>query len=259
MAIKLGTNIQLDKVVRSLGEKYKLVPHLDMALATEDFSWEFEYKPKQADDAWHPSGDCTPTLRDLYLKATNETKEEAIGPGLRKIFMVGHFYHQYLQWVVQHRLQFAGADAIERRGYTWWGDVRDAPQPGGRLDITPLPYHWATGSADICPCEIPGEGDFLVDFKTVNPRMYAGGVRPEYLEKWECQGNIYMDFFNMDRALFVLIDKSSGDMKELEYRRNQPLIDAIYLKWKIVAECLTDCVEPPAAEQVSLPLQGAAT
>jgi hypothetical protein len=47
--------------------------------------------------------------------------------------------------------------------------------------------------------------------------------------------NIYMDFFDYDRALILAINKDTPhDFKEFEFRRNQPLIDVIYDKWKFV-------------------------
>lgn len=256
MPLRWGSNIDLDRVVRNLGANYKLVPHLDMELAKGEFEWEFTYKPKEDDDAWHPSGDCTPSLRELYLKAKGQLEERPIGVSLRKTWMVGHFWHQWLQWVVQHKLGFADADGIERRGIKQWSTARWVDDSGAKM-VAMKPYHWATGSGDIAPCSIPGHGDYAIDFKTMNARMFATGPTPDYMAKWECQGNIYLDFFNMDRIIFVGICKDSPhEMKEWEFERNQPLIDAIYNKWKLVSACLDEGVEPPEDEEIHLPLKG---
>lgn len=271
MGLKLGSNVDLSKVVKSLGQKYKLVPHLDLAIGEGEFEWDAHFEPKKGDDAWHPSGDCVPSLHELYLKASGQLAPETISPTLRKIFMTGHFWHQYLQWVVEHNLGFAGADDIERRGIRVWGYYNAVRESDAGLDpehqalrqtlwdgvaTRPTPYHWSTGSGDIVPCVIPGQGEFVIDFKSMNPRMFATGPSPEYVAKWECQGNCYLDFFDMERLLFVGIDKSSGDMKEWEFQRNQPLIDSIYGKWKLVSECLDEGVEPPVDEPWELPLLG---
>lgn len=258
MALKLGSNVDLNKVVKSLGQKYKLVPHLDMAIGQGDWPWEFKYEPKLVDDAWHPSSDCTPSLRELYLKAKGLSEEQAVPTSLRKTFMVGHFWHQYLQWIVQHHLSFAKADHIERRGYRWWGTVLDACHPTVPLDITPLPYHWATGSGDIAPCSIPGHGDFVVDFKTQHARTFHQNGLPDWAaDKYEAQINIYMDFFNLERGLIVCTEKDSPhDMKEYEYHRNQELIDRIYAKWQLVSHCLDEGIEPPVDEPFPLPFTG---
>lgn len=257
MAMKLGSNVDLNKVVKSLGQKYKLVPLIDMEIGKGDFVWDFKYEPKRGDDAWHPSGDCTPSLHDLYRKATLPTEERVIPASLAKTFMVGHFWHAYLQWIVEKRLGLCKPEAIERRGIKVWGeDNAWGPTPSAKLP-TAKPYHWATGAGDIAPCSIPGHGDFAIDFKTMNARMFQSGPPPDYMGKWECQGNIYMDFFDMEKIIFVGVCKDSPhDMKEWVFTRNQPLIDAIYLKWKIVSQCLDEGIEPPEDEEISLPLQG---
>lgn len=260
MGLKLSSSIDLDKVVRSLGQKMILAPHIDLAIGEAEWEWDAHFHPKHGDSAWHPSGDCTPSLRDLYLKATGQAAERPIGPPLRKIFAIGHFYHQWYQYIVEHQLGFAGPEDIERRGMKGWGTQLDLiVDNGNRKSVQHRPYHWATGSADIAPCKIPGQGEYVIDFKTMNPRMFATGPSPDYAAKWECQGNVYMDFFDMDRVLFVGIDKATGDMREWTYHRNQPLIDAIYTKWKIVSECITEGIEPPEDEDIALPLQGPVT
>jgi hypothetical protein len=76
-------------------------------------------------------------------------------------------------------------------------------------------------------------------------------------DKWECQMSIYMDFFDLDEAIILGINKDSPhDFKEFTYLRNQPLVEAIYDKWKLVAMCLNEEVEPPVDEDIELPLQG---
>lgn len=259
MPLKLSSSLDMSKIVKSLGQKYKLVPHLDLALAQEDFDWEFKYRPKQGDDAWHPSGDCTPSLRDLYLKAKGQMEPDPISGGLRKIFMVGHFWHQYLQWVVEHQLGFAGPEDIERRGTRRW-DIPGRLLRGDAqrdMNVQHKPYHWATGSGDIAPCRIPGHGDYVVDFKTQRSQAFRQATFPDWCAgKYEAQINVYMDFFDAEKALIVCIDKDGHDMKEYEYHRNQPLIDAVYTKWKIVSECLDEGILPPEDEDIPLPLRG---
>lgn len=303
MAITLKNN----KTVRSLVNKDKLTPHLDKALAEGEFEWEYKFDGKAKDDAWHPSGDCTPSLLDLYEKATRDPNEptEKHSVGLVKTFQVGHFWHQYLQWVVAEKLQFAGWSQIEVVGHKWWGDpippadVEDWPlndhggdmhkrmyrkenlyylrypeQQDGRVTpdmfkswpsdetgmckVRPQPFHWVRGSADICPVNIPVHGEYLVDFKTMNAHDFRQSGPPErYADKWECQLNIYMSLFDMERAIIVGVQKDSPhDLKEFHYERNQPLIDAIYTKWHIVSDCLDEGVPPTDEPEVKLPLRG---
>lgn len=255
MALKLqGKNFNKDNLVKNMVLNHKLVTHLDRAIAKFDEPWEFKYEPKQDDDAWHPSGHCTPSLHELWLHAQHREVED-ISPSLRKTFMVGHFYHQYLQHVVLHKLGFAHEHSIERRGAKVWQWLDSADPDVASL---PKPWNWATGSADIAPCKIPHHGLFVVDFKTMNTLDYKRNHPPErFADKWECQLNVYMDWFDLERGLVVAVQKDSPhEMKEFEYRRNEPLIAAIYEKWNIVAQCLDEGIEPPADEEFPLPLVG---
>lgn len=241
---------------RNLVKRHKLVPHLDRFLVTEPENFQFDYEPKKTDDAFHPSGHCTPSVTALYASAVEHIEDAKIpGPrkkvtrkaSLQKTFLVGHFWHQLLQWAVVE-MEMADPMAIERQGRRSWGP------PGkqtGEIDGIPVreprPYHWATGSADIAPLVLPTGEEYLVDFKTMGSHDFKGASMPSWAaDKYEAQINIYLDFFDMERALIVAIQKDSPhDMKEFEFVRNQPLIDAIYDKWYFVSECL-DAGEAPS-------------
>lgn len=240
--------MKIDKRFTTIAQGNKLVPHLDRCIGEGDFEWTFDYKPKEGDDAWHPSGDCTPSLNELYLKAKGELVERPISTSLYKTFMVGHFWHAYIQKFVVEKLGFAEQSAIERKGCKVLDPCGDGPTA----------YNWVTGSGDIAPCTIPGHGDYLVDIKTMNGFDFGKSYLPErYADKWECQVNVYMDFFDLEHALILSVQKDSPhEFKEFEFTRNQPLIDALYTKWKLVCQCLHNDVEPPADEDIELPLSG---
>jgi hypothetical protein len=292
---------------KNLVKRHKLVTHLDRCLATEPENFHFSYEAKQKDDAWHPSGHCTPVASELYQYALSDhNKPRDISVSLQKTFLVGHFWHQLLQHAVL-KLGFAEPDAVERRGSRWWGDhirpsgvenwgqgenveartfyamefyrkedlhyfsypeQRIYPDPDkkdwvpneefmamathwpdddiGAAKIRPKPFHWATGMGDLAPCSIPHHGDYVVDFKTMSSHQFKGNDIPGWAaHKYEAQINIYMDWFDCEQALIVAINKDTPhDMKEFEFRRNQPLVDAIYDKWLFVSECL-DANEAP--------------
>jgi hypothetical protein len=234
---------------KNLVKRHKLVTHLDRFLATEPENFVFTYEPKEKDDAWHPSGNCTPPPTELYYYATEGHKEPRDIPvALQKTFLVGHFWHQLLQHAVLG-LGFADEDAIERKGVRGWGTKTRFYQGGGGDGFELWrPFHWATGSGDVAPCVIPTQGDFVVDFKTMSSHQFrASGIPDWAAAKYEAQINIYMDWFDTERALIVALNKDSPhDMKEFEFVRNQPLIDAIYNKWEFVSECL-DADEAPSA------------
>lgn len=259
MAIKL-TGINKSNAAKNLAKNYKFIPHLDKALAEDEFEWEAKFERKAKDDAFHPSGDCTPSLHELWAKATGNAEErEPFGAGLRKTFAVGHFWHAYLQWATVEVLGFAGWSDIERRGMVGWG----GQERESHFDHIGTPYlwepwHWATGSADIAPVSIPGQGDFLVDFKTQNGRAFAQPNPPDWCaDKWECQFAVYMEWFDLDQTICLCINKDAPhDFKEFIYVRNPELADAIHEKWKLVSQCVAEGIEPPVDEPWDLPLRG---
>lgn len=218
----------LDDFRKDLSPKYKLVPKLDKAIAGFDEEWTFTYEPKEHDLYWHPSGHCMPkasALYDLALERLNDGVNEEHERSMRKFGPVGHFWHQFLQHIMV-RYDMVPQNAIEREGFKTW-------------DKTMLTFHACRGSADVAPWAYKGH-DYIVDFKTMGSRSFQRPNLPEgFAEKYTCQMNIYMDFFDYERALIVAINKDTPhDFKEFEFRRDDKLIEAIYTKWKFVAESL---------------------
>lgn len=253
MSIKLDRS----KLVRQLAAKSKLVVHIDRAIdENPDFPWTFVHNPKIGDDAWHPSVHSTPSLWELYQITQPNAPTRTYGPGLKKTFMVGHFWHAYLQHIVVEKLKFASWHDIERKGSRGWTISNGRPTfiEGRKFE----PFHWVTGSADIAPCEIPGVGSCLIDFKTMNQFDFKKPYIPEWCaDKWECQANIYMDWFDLEEAIFVAICKDSPhEMKEFIFPRNQDLVDALYAKWALVSQCVKEQIEPPQSEIFHLPIKG---
>jgi hypothetical protein len=242
---------------KNLVKRHKLVTHLDQFLATEPERFEFIYEPKEKDDAWHPSGHCCPPPSALYAYVKEEHgAERDISASLSKTFMVGHFWHQLLQYAVVE-IGLATPEAIERRGTRGWGEEEERTLESGRV-VSWAPFSWATGSGDIAPCSIPTVGDFTVDFKTMSALQFKTAGIPDWAaKKYEAQINIYMDWFDTERALIVAINKDSPhDMKEFEFERNQPLIDAVYDKWEFVSECLSVEEIPSAMDDDAFSLEG---
>jgi hypothetical protein len=229
---------------RNLVKRHKLVPYLDRYLGDEVTDFTFTYEAKQHDDAWHPSGHCTPTVTELYGIATEDQGPKEWGVSMLKTFMVGHFWHQLLQKAVVD-LDLASPDAIERKGFRCWKWMQDEEDRK-----CPVAYHWATGAGDVAPLVLPIHGDYLVDFKTMSAHQFkpfdASGQLPDWAkDKYEAQINVYMDFFDLEKALIVGVCKDSPHtFAEIEYRRNQPLIDAIFDKWEFVSH-LIDADERP--------------
>lgn len=228
------------KYVKAFG-KTQLVAHLDRAASNWEGEWGYAYVPKESDQSWHPSSDCTPSVYELWHMAKGH--EQHNFEGMNKTFQVGHFWHQYLQHIVLNVLEFCDEKAIERKGERKWGDN---------------PFEQVTGSADIAPLTLPSGKELLVDFKTMGSHAFRSNDPPAWaVDKWECQMNIYMDFFDLDEAIILGINKDSPhDFKEFTYLRNEPLVEAIYEKWKLTSMCINEDIEPPVDEDIELPLRG---
>lgn len=251
-----GKAFDRSKLNRNLNRGSILVPHLDRVFNTFDEPWEFKYEEKVGDDAWHPSGDCIPSPSVLYAKAKS-TEREPISGSLRKTFMVGHFWHQLLQHVILHKLEFCTPEAIEVKGKRIWAeDDSWGPTPSARLP-RPKPYHWATGQGDVAPLDT-GKWKGVLDIKTMSAFQFGQSTLPEWAaNKYIAQINIYMDFFNLEQGLILAVNKDSPhEFKEFTFIRDQPLIDAIYDKWKFVGECLASGTRPTEIddESFSLPI-----
>lgn len=255
------------KLVKNLAQGNVLVPYLDRAFNDFDGPFEFEYSAKEIDDAWHPSGDCTPTVTELYNKAVGNSQHGEIAGSLRKTFMVGHFWHQLLQHVVVEVLGMASWDQIERSGEHGWGnpymEYEECTCPynpkghgisiGGHSENCDAwrvkvqkwqPYHWVHGSADILLDTKKFKG--IVDFKTMSSHQFNQNSVPEWAaEKYKCQMNIYMYLFDQPEALIVAIQKDSPhNFKEIRYQRDDDLIDAILDKWEFVSGLIDDGLDP---------------
>lgn len=243
----MGLKLPPGGYARMLGRKTKYVVHIEKFIGEGEFEWSASFGPKLSDDAWHPSGDCVPSLHELYMKATGQMKTRSHGVALRKSFAVGHFWHAYLQELTV-RSGMCDAEAIERRGTSVWAHEGE----------TPKPYHWAIGSGDVAPCELPGHGAYLIDYKTMKGVDFRVHGLPKWCaEKYEAQVNIYMSLFELEKALIVCIEKDGPhELKEVEFHLNQPLVDAIFTKWHLASECIAAGVEPPEDLDVELPFNG---
>lgn len=236
--------IKLDKtaLVKNLVKRHKLTPHIERSIAEGEFEWDYHFLPKVGDDAFHPSAHCMPSAVELWTSIT-QPEYKPYPSSLVKTFQVGHFFHQYLQWIVHRRLKFCDWESVERRGTKRWAEG---------------PYGWATGHGDLAPCDIPGYGEYVVDFKTMGSHDFKRNGMPDWCAaKYEAQINIYMDFFKLDKALIVCINKDSPhDLKEFEFRRNDSLIEAIYDKWKLVHHWLDENIVPVEEPEPVLELMG---
>lgn len=256
------------KLVKNLAQGRILIPYLDRVFDTFEEPWAFAYTEKEIDDAWHPSGDCTPSVTTLYdqaklrMAAGPERVRPEFSGALRKSFMVGHFWHQLLQYIILNKLEFCKPEAIERVGqYVWDWQVKD--------DVTfedyrenqetnePAPFHWVRGSGDIVPLVAPGGWTGLVDIKTMSSQQFKQNVIPAWAAaKYECQMNVYMQLFDQPQAMILAVNKDAPhDFKEYIFDRNQSLIDTIFKKWEFVSGCLDLGIAPIEDDNDMFPLK----
>jgi hypothetical protein len=228
--------VDTSKFARPLGKNRIIVPQLDKAFKEFDGRFVFTYEPKKEDTAWHPSGDCIPGPLALWEKATGLIERGDLS-SLNKTFMVGHYWHQ----IIQHLLvinDIAPASSIEREGIDDWSDLEYVDETSGMITHIFAPYHWVHGAGDIVPF-VGKDWSGLIDIKTMGSHAFnAPGLPSNFADKYIAQVNIYMHLFDVEQALFLCVNKDNSAFKEITFVRNQPLIDAILLKWKFVADCI---------------------
>lgn len=259
------------KLVKPMGKNRIIVPQLERAFIGFDDEWSFTYSPKRGDSAWHPSGHCTPSVTELYDSAVEQydvylhperytiVPGEVTGP--QKNFMVGHYWHQLIQYTVV-KIGLAAPEAIEREGRkVWeWMAEHDPNIPPVDRKVVPKPYHWVHGSGDIVPLVTPNWTG-LVDIKTMSSYSFkgavAGNLPPGFAFKYLTQLQIYMHLFDLEQGLILGVNKDTPhDFTELTYVRDQTLIDAILEKWYFVSECLRSGCPPTKQDDQKYLLPG---
>ena len=245
--------------IRGLGKRQILVPYIEKIIRDFDEPWTFTYSSKEEYLAWHPSGDCTPSpiaLYEIAKKRKEKAERDPISESLRKSFMVGHYWHQWLQYIVLKKLEFCDEKAIERIGQKTWRTHRVYYGGGGDGFDVPAPFGYVSGAGDIVPIELPKGWKGIVDFKSMGGSTFRDEAMP-FADKYECQANIYMDLFDEEKVLIFGINKDSKhEFKEWIFERNQPLIDSIYEKWQYVDDCVYHQTSPEDNHKFPLVLQG---
>ncbi len=217
--------IDKSKLNFKMGKRYKLVPKLEKAIANfSEEEWQFVYQEKATDHHWHPSSHCILPVSTLYEIATAEDHEREPFPNsLLKTFQVGHFWHQWIQYLVV-KANLCDPNDIERKATHSWGDNY---------------YEQVAGSADICPIIL---GDWIggIDVKTMSANQFKSAGVPEWAAaKYECQMNIYMYLFEQDQWMILAVDKDSPhEFREFIYMRNDHLIEAILDKFRYVSDAV---------------------
>lgn len=193
--------------------------------------WEIEIRNyKQSDGHFHPSSDAFTSPRDLWLAKRGLLIPTPISPALRRTFDCGHMWHGYLQSILID-MGYVTPDNVER--YV----VHEVTTNRGHCV--------AAGTGDLVNVEIPGQGTWLVDIKTMNKPEFEQGASEYTMKKWKAQVSCYMDWFNADKAMIFAICKDSPhEMREYQILKDQPLLNEIYDRWCYVQNCIDYNVEP---------------
>jgi len=216
--------------IKNLAKKEILAPHINRYMDKAEFPPKFNIDirtHKEPDDAFHPSGDCSPCARALYAKFTGIVERQPLTGSNHKAFFVGHFWHEMLQQIICEGLGYCEKSDIEK-------ELRFQDQKW-----------WARGFADIARCEVPGRGSYLIDFKTMNGFHFAKPPQA-LIEKWRMQVSCYMAWDNrVESAIIIGIQKDAPhNFQEFVIERDDALLEPIYYKWSLVADAIKTGIPP---------------
>jgi len=209
-----------------------LVPHLNNWFLAAEFPDEIELtlRPnKEKDGAFHPSS-ALACERALFAKLRGELPEEMTRLDMEKVFMIGRFYHELIQWIVVDQLGFSTWDQVEKRHE--WDFVTAAGNP-----------YKVVGFPDVARMDIPGQpAPVLLDIKTQAARLYGMNRLPGGLgEKYEAQTRIYLEFEDLDTAILLMCEKDNPHrFREVVVERDGAEVDRIVDGWDRVADALVD-------------------
>lgn len=230
-----GMSVPMGSLLRTLtvNNGALLVPHIEAYQAAGKFpnTWDIQivnYKPK--DDYWHPSSHCFMAPIDLWRYRKGQLPPRPITPALRRTFDVGHMWHGYLQamlvemgFVKPYNVELTVTHEFET-------------QYGKSI---------ARGTIDLWDVEIPDQGYWLIDIKTMSKPEFEAGATQQTFKKWEAQVNCYMDWMRVDEAMILAVCKDSPHgFREYRIQRNDELVREIYERWSYVDYCLREGITP---------------
>jgi len=237
-----------NKFAKNLRRGELLVPHLNNYFANAVFPDDIPISinmNKEEDLAFHPSS-ALKCSRELYAMLAEELPHGKHALEAQKNFMIGHMYHGLFQWIIVEGLGFAEWDQIEKEFDFGW-DKSKADFDGSCVTESGNPYR-VRGYLDVARCTIPNVGEYLVDIKTVNSRLYNQANLPySTMEKYEAQVKLYLEFEDLPEAIILAIEKDSPHrFKEFRIQRDPDFVNDVVLRWESVVDAvalgeLPDC------------------
>jgi len=213
-----------------------LVPHLNNWFANGEFPDEIPItlRPnKEHDDAFHPSS-ALMCERALYAKLEGDLPAEETAMDMQKVFMIGRYYHELVQWIVVEGLGFATWEDVEKEH-----DLHFATAKGN-------PYR-VRGFIDVARMALPGlDTAVLLDVKTMASRLYGMGEPPRSLmEKYEAQVRLYLEFEDLPRGIILFMEKDNPHrFREAVVERDGAQVDRIMEGWEFVTDSRAEGLVP---------------
>lgn len=200
-------------------------------------TWEITIPNFKLDDGlFHPSSHVFSDPRLLYFDRQDsrevirlgidpKTLQRRIPAQLRRTFDWGHMAHGYYGAILQE-MGFVQPGNVERKVHGFDG--------------------LGSGTADLVDVEIPGQGKWLVDMKTMNSPEFKRGPRPDTLKKWTAQVSCYGAWLGVEKLMILAIEKDSPHgLKEIQIKIDDDLLENILERWMYVEEAILDQDPPP--------------
>lgn len=254
------------KFIKARPNRPVLIPHIERFFQRSEFPNDLNLQirmNKPTDTAFHPSSkeNTTACVCEIYEHRKTMPIEYLVSPRPRgsqdsesiKNFLVGHMWHELMQWVCVEGLGFADWSSVEKpHAVRSDGAEFDQGDPDACAEVTDLMKNggwWGKGSIDVARCEIPDRGTYLIDFKTSGSFPFKSAQEP--YDSYIAQLQIYMDWEDVDRGIILYINKDSGhDLKEFVIERDPSIAEEIYRKWDVVSQAIVDGI-PPECEKSS--------
>lgn len=216
----------------TVGSGTILVPHIDAYQAKAKFppTWTIVIEnEKKGDPYFHPSTDCFLDIETLYRHKKGEIKPSPISPALRRTFDAGHMWHRYIQNILVD-MGLVSSNNVER-------ELIHEIETGYGKAI-------CKGTADLVDVNIPGNGYWLVDIKTMNKEQF-GAPDEKMMKKYFAQVNCYGDWLGTDKMMILAVCKDSPhDFREFIVPKDTSTLEDIYNRWAIVQYCIDNNVPP---------------
>jgi hypothetical protein len=237
--------------LKSMAKRDLLVPHLDGWFSRAEFPPTIDFSirlHKEPDDAYHPSSDAALCAQALYAKKAGDADARPFTGSSYKSFMAGHYWHEVIQYILLE-LGFSKPEDIEkeRRAFSWGNGLL---VDNGNVPPGDPPRWWARGYIDVAHCNIPGQGDYLVDIKTMGGHSYkAQRMDADLWAKYYAQMQCYLDWENQEKCILLCVEKDSPHrFREILIDRDPAFVEKIYQRWDVVTEALKAGV-PPRCDQ----------